>query len=252
MPESTSKKKTTTNRNSALKSTKKTTTAEKRTKPARTLASSANFTKTEEEVKQTSSANRIFRVKRSYFWIVLVLLLLIAVVFLVRNYLIAASVNGQMISRYSVIKELERQGGKQTLDAIVTKTLITQEAKKRNVNITPSDVDAELKRINDNLSKQGQKLDQVLALQGMSKDQLVEQIKLQKMIEKMVGSTGVTDKDVNDYITNNKESLPQDLDEKTLKVQVRQRLEQQKLNEKAQTFVENLRKTAKIDYYIKY
>ena len=109
-----------------------------------------------------------------------------------------------------------------------------------------------MKNISKNLEQQGQKLDQVLALQGMTKEQLVDQIKLQKMLEKMVGKIEVTDKEVDDYITSNQESLPQDQDEKTMKTNVKSSLVQQKMNTKAQELLENLRKNAKINYFVQY
>lgn len=195
---------------------------------------------------------RSVKVKRSYIIIIIVIALLVAAAFLNRSLFVAATVNGQPIGRLSVIKELEKQGGKQTLDAIITKTLIQQEGKKRNITVSQSDIDAEMKKIDANLAKQGQKLDQVLTLQGMTKDQLIEQIKLQKMIEKMVGNTAVSDKEIDDYITANKDSLPQGQDEQTARASVKDRLAQQKLNDSAQKFLDDLKKNAKIDYYVKY
>jgi foldase protein PrsA len=169
-----------------------------------------------------------------------------------KSFIIAAVVNGQPVTRFEVVKELERQGGKQALDSIITKALIIQEANKKKISVSQKDIDTEMKNIEANLAKQGQKLDQVLTLQGMTKDQLIEQIKLQKMIEKMIGPITVSDKEIDDYITANKETLPQDGDEKTLRSNIKTQLTQQKLSTKAQEFLATLRKNAKITTLVSY
>lgn len=206
----------------------------------------------EKSMNTNTQPIKALKVKRSYVLTLLVILLAVAGLLLTRNYLIVAMVNGSPISRFSVISELEKQSGKQVLDSLVTRTLILQEAKEKNINVSQEDVDKELKEIEANLAQQGQKLDQVLDLQGMTKDQLVDQIRLQKMLEKMVGNVAITDEEVNSYIESNKEALPQDQEEAELKANVKSSLAQQKTNTKAQEFLENLRKDAKIDYYVQY
>ena len=48
-----------------------------------------------------------------------------------RGLFVVALVNGEPISRIEVIKALEKQGGKATLDSLVTKKLIAQEARSK-------------------------------------------------------------------------------------------------------------------------
>ncbi len=218
-------------------------------------------TKTKKPTKTTTvvafdSAQKIsspVRLKKSYLlWAIGVIALILAI-YLLRGMFIAATVNGQPISRIAVIRELERQGGKQALNSIVTKNLILQEAKKQNVTVNKEEIDKELKRIEDNIKRQGQTLDQALTLQGMTKENLVEQIRLQKMIEKIVGKDiKVADKEVDEYIAKNQESLPQDQERKVLGAQVKDQLRQQKLNEKVNSWIESLRKNAKISSFVPY
>lgn len=237
----------------AVKSTQKGTAKIQKSSRTRTAAVASPVSKEDmHDTPQNITGSGALRVRKSYFLTFLGILIFVAVLYLFRNLIIAATVNGQPISRVSVISELEKQGGKQALDSLITKTLITQEARKRKVIVSQSDIDGELKKINANLAKQGQKLDQVLQLQGMTKDQLVEQIKLQKMIEKMIGVTAISDKEVDAYIASNKESLPQGQDEKTQRTNVKNQLQQQKLNEKAQKFLEDLRNKAKINRFVSY
>lgn len=158
----------------------------------------------------------------------------------------AAIVNGEPIKRESVVRELERQGGKQALDAFITKTLILQEAKKNNITIEQEVLDAGLDETSKTLERQGQTLDQVLKTQGMTLDQLRDQIRFQKMIEKLIGNIAVSDKEIDEYIAKNKASLPVDLSGNELRDKAVKDLQASKLNIKSQEYLTNLRKQADI------
>ena len=83
------------------------------------------------------------------------LILLFVGLYLFKGIFIAADVNGEKITRFAVIKELEKQSGKQTLESMVTKTLIIQEAKKRDINIGDTEIDTEIAKIAKNIEGQG-------------------------------------------------------------------------------------------------
>lgn len=162
---------------------------------------------------------------------------------------LAATVNGQPIWRLTLVKELDKQAGNRVLDSLITKTLILQEAKKQKVTVGEEEINQTIKEIQDTLAKQGQNLDQLLTLQGMTRDELKEQIKLQKIVEKIVGKeVSVTDKEVSDYLEKNKDVLPKDIKVDDVKKQ----LEQQKISEKANTWIEQLRSGAQINYFVQF
>lgn len=170
-----------------------------------------------------------------------------------KGLLVAATVNGQPITRFELIRELEQQGGKQTLNSLITKTLIQQEAKKQKVTVSDKDIDAEVKQIEGSLSQQGQSLDQALAMQGMTKDVLREQIRIRKIVEKMAAKdVRVTEREVSEYIEKNKDSLPQEGDIESLKKTVTEQLKQQKQSQAIQNWLSNLQSKAKITYFINY
>jgi len=184
-----------------------------------------------------------------------VLIPLIAVIILAlfaytfRSWFVVATVNGQIITRAQLNNEMAQQYGKQVLDSIITKTLVYQEATRQHVTVSQKEVDAAIQQISDTLSKQGQSLDSVLAARGMKKQDLVDQITLQKIVEKLVGKgVAVSDQEVQDYITKNQDSLPTGLSDAQIKQQVKQQLLQQKINDKAQTLVADLQKKANITY----
>ncbi len=193
------------------------------------------------------------RVKRLYVIIAVVVIALAALLYYFRGVFVVAMVNGQPISHIALIQKLEQQDGQQVLNSLVTETLIEQQAKKQGISVSKQEIDADEKQISDNLSKQGQSLNQVLAMQGMTEQSLRDQIRIQKLIEKMLGSQiTVTDKEVNDYISKNKSTLPQNQSQSQLKSTVRSQLKQQKLNEKFQTWLADLKKQANIQYFVNF
>ena len=179
--------------------------------------------------------------------VALVILALCAYTF--RSWFVVATVNGQIISRLQLDQQLEQQYGKEVLDSVITKTLVLQEAQNQHISVSQQEIDDSVKQISDTLSKQGQSLDSVLASRGMTKADLVDQIRLQKIIEKLVGkNVTVSDQEVADYISKNQDSLPTGLSGDQLKQQVKQQLLSQKINDKAQTLVTDLQKKAHITY----
>ena len=146
------------------------------------------------------------------FKFVVILLAAFVLGFISKKYFIAATVNGQVITRFQVIKELEKKQGKSALESIVTQTLIEQEAKAKNATVTAEEIATELKTIEDQISTQGENLDELLAAQGMTRTQLTDQIRLQKLVEKLLGDRlNVTDDEVNRFIEDKIENKIADL-----------------------------------------
>ena len=223
--------------------------AKKPTKPAAPVKK----TETKASTSVASSATRSFKVKKSYVLLVAGLVALAAFLYFFRGLFVAAVVNGQPISRLAIVKEAEKQSGKQSLNNLVRNTIIEQEARKQNVTVSEKEIDDEVKKVEESLTKQGQKLDQVLSLQGMTREDLRKLIRLDKLVGKMVGKDiKVTDKEVDEYIEKNQELLPQEQDENKLKETVREQIKQQKLNEQVRTWLSDLQNKAKVLYFVQY
>jgi foldase protein PrsA len=236
----------------AKKSTAKTTAKVTKTQEPKTVAEK-KVDAPAEKASTASTNGGGFRMKKSYVILVVVIVLLGALLYFFRSLFVAAVVNGQPISRLSVVQEAEKQSGKQVLTTLVRNTLIEQEARKENVTVSDQEINDEIKKLQDNLQKQGQKLDQVLAMQGMSQADLRKLIRLDKLVGKMVGKDiKITDQQVTDYIEKNKEALPQGENESELKNTVRDQLKQQQLNDKVRTWLEQLQSKAKITRFVNY
>lgn len=201
--------------------------------------------------EKTSSPSEVLKKPSSR--ILIGLLLLVGLLYYFKGLFVAALVNGQPISRLSIIQEAEKQTGGQILNSFITKALIFQEAKKQHIFIDKKGIDAEIKKLEENVSKQGQNLDTLLASQGMSRSDLAEQIKLQKIIEKMIAKDiKITNKEIDEFMEKNKDSLVENEPLEKTRESVKQQLTQQKMSEKFRTFLEDLQKKAKIYYFVNY
>ena len=181
------------------------------------------------------------------------LTIIIALIFLIKGFFVAAIVNGEPVGRITIIKELEKQSGKATLENLITKKLILQEAKRRGISVTEAETDSEIKKIEESLKSQNTTLDQALELQGMTRGQLVDEIKIQLSIQKIIGKDiKVSDKEIDDFISQNKDQFPEGTTEAQMKKEAKLSLEQQLIQEKTQAFIEELKKNAKIQYFVEY
>ncbi len=200
-----------------------------------------------ETIKVPESAKPKYIITKPLVVLLAILIIALGLIFTLKNQVIVALVNGQPVTRLELISELEKTSGKKTLDYLVTKTLIFQEAKKENVTVTDSEVSTQLKSLKDNITKSGQNYQALLDAQGITEPQLLEQIKIQKMVDKMAGKgITVSDAEVTDYINKNKDQLPKTATPEELITQVKNQLLQQKISDKTQTWLKALRDKAKI------
>jgi foldase protein PrsA len=190
--------------------------------------------------------------KKVVFAILLALLLGLSAYFL-RNLVVAATINGKPIFRYQVIQRLEEQSGKQMMEALINESLLMQEAQKKNITVTQADVNAELKKIEETLSKQGIKLETALTSQNMTRAGLERNVKLQLFAKKLVEKDiKITQKQIDDYIKQNKESFPATMKPAEVTAQVKQFLIEQETGKKIQEVLAGVRKDAKIMEFVKY
>lgn len=215
------------------------------------------------KISKTSSAGKaalgslparpVIRLKKIHFFILTSGILLIGLLFALRGFFVAATVNGQPIGRFSINSELEQLYGKNSLEQRITSAMIFQEAGKKGVVISDADIEKEYKKSEDTVKKQGQELKQVLASRGYTPETYKSQIKIQKIAEKLFEKdVKVSDKEVEDYLTQNKENLPQDAKPEDLRKNAELSIRQQKIYTKYQAWVDDLRKKAKINYFVDY
>lgn len=170
-----------------------------------------------------------------------------------KSVFVAAWVNGTPISRIALIKQLEKQAGKQTLDGLIDKALILQEGKKSGVNVGAQTLADEVKKIEESLKTQGLELDKALAERGQTREDLNEQIRIQKIIETILGKNiTVTEEDLKTYFDSNKEAFAKGAKLEDVKTQIRDQVIQSKLYSEYQKWIVDLRNKAKIYYFVNF
>ncbi len=177
--------------------------------------------------------------------IAVLVIVLALILFLLKGLFVAATVNGYPITRLALVKELEKSNGSSVLQSLITKELIAQEARRNSVVVTKADIDAEIAKIEETIKAQGQTLEEALLAQGWTRADLEDQIKTQKIVEKLLADkVTITDQEIENYIKENKSTDPREAIEAQLK--------QQKLFEAYQAWIAELMAKAKISYWVKY
>jgi foldase protein PrsA len=216
-------------------------------KSTKVLKSKEPITKTTDVLSQPSPTRLTPQMK--YLLGIAVALALIGAYAYNRYYSIA-SVNGESISRLAYYQALDRQYGKQTLDNMVTEKLINQEAAKANLDIPQEKVDAEIAGIESNLEAQGQSLDDALLIEGMTRQDLIDQIVTKLKVEALGSSDAqVSQEQIDEFLEQNKDFLPEDLDEAEREDLAREQLESQSGNQNIQAWLDSVKASAQIIYY---
>ena len=187
----------------------------------------------------------------------LLILLVVAAVggllYNIKSWFIVAIVNGRPISRLALDHQLEAQYGQATLENEIIKNLILQTGKKENITVTQTQVDERVGKIEAQFTAQGTDLDSLLASQGQTRQDLEEQLKVQLIVEGILGGDiKITDEQIKEYYETNKDFFPKDAVLEDLKEDIRQDVFQQQMGEKFKPWLEELKKEAKIYYFLKF
>ena len=213
--------------------------------------------KEEMNIENVSAIKKVivFVQKINFFQILILLIIVVVGIFgyKYRSEFIVATVNGKPITRFELVKELEKQGATQALDSIIIQKLIAEKSKEKNIEISNEAVASEIKNIQGTLKEQGLELDQALQAQGMTMESLVLQIKVQKQLEKLVeGTSKVTDEQVTSYVKDNAVAFAEGMSEDAKIAQAKVELQKQQLSAGIFTYIESLKTEAKINYLKKF
>lgn len=182
--------------------------------------------------------------------ILILILLAIVLVWKFKGYFIAATVNGQPISRVELNDQLEKKFGSQVLDNIINERLILSATRQKGIFVTDEEINGKIKEIEGRLNGKIS-MDDALKAQGLTKDDLKRQIEIQLSIEKMfVQESTVSAAETDSYIKENSQAYKSATDPAQVKVEVQNILHQQKLSESFDTWFSEIKKGAKIQKYI--
>ena len=186
-----------------------------------------------------------------YGAVALVAVLVLGVLLYTQGFVVVAKVNGESISRLSVVSELEKQAGASVLDSMISDILIEQAATETGVMVTEDEVTTEIATIESQIIAQGGTLEDVLVQQGLSRESLTKQIRTQKILQALLSSDiEVNEEEVDAFLAKNG-PVPEGQEE-AARAQVAEQLRSQKFSTAAQSYVTGLRTQANIQYLVDY
>ncbi len=238
----------------AKKTTKSTSSAKKATAKVATVkpvAKKSVVTKTSPVVPMMSSPTQApAKLDSKKLFKPLVFLLILALVYLLKDEVIVASVNGQPVTRWALVRNLEQQSASTVLENMTLKLLVEQELKKAGVAVSDEEMEAEITKIEEQLAAQGQNLDDLLEAQGLKRAEVKEQLALSKGLEKLLSDkVTVSEEEIQAYFDENKAMMGADVVFEEIKEDIRTQLQQEKLVTEQQKWFAEIKKSAKINYY---
>lgn len=178
--------------------------------------------------------------------------LILGALLVMQGYVVAATVNGKPISRIAIIRELERRAGQQAIDALITKKLIADEARTRNITVDESELTGEIQAIESQMVANGSTLEDQLQQQGITekdmRNQLIEHLTLEKLLAE---KAEVSEEEISAYITDNKVTIPNE-EEREAREKIKEQIREEKVDQLAGPFLAELKAKASITYFVDY
>lgn len=216
---------------------------EKKSRTRRTAAAVLMVTQSRMEDKQLNKLKRLAAVRKFVLSLIVVLVVGLAI-YLTMTRLVIAWVDRRPVWWFEYYSALSEKYGGSLKQQLINEQLVEDEARNRHVSASQQEVNSRLQAI---VTQEGgqSNLDVILAQQGLSVDELKKQIMLQILVNKMFGqNVRVTGDEVNQYIQDNKSQFPDVND--TVRSQVRNQLEQQKVIEAFQAWLAQAEKSNRV------
>ncbi len=174
-----------------------------------------------------------------------VLLGLAGLLYLFSKWFIVALVDKVPVTRAQFYQELDKRYGKQIKEQLVVQQLVLNEAKKRGVTISQQEIEAEYKKVQDQVG--ADMLGNLLAQQNITDKDFRNQLKLQLLVRKMFGQgINITDADIDKYLKDNQATQSaQTIDDKQ-KQQIRDQLTNQKVSQNFQSWLQQAQSSSRV------
>lgn len=180
-----------------------------------------------------------------YLYLAVGLLAISALLLANKSILVSAVVDGRPIWSWELNRVLVDRYGKQTLEGMISEKLIEGEAGKTGAVLNDAEVKAREEEIVKGLGS-GMSLDEILKIQGLSKDEFDRQISLQLTVQKILGKDLViSEADIDNYIATNRATLVA-TEEASLRMEAKQMILDTHVSSKLQPWFNELKAKAKI------
>lgn len=204
-----------------------------------------------EEPVFENSSERKFPLKRKIIVLVVVAVMALAGLgYLFKDKIIVAVINGKPVFRYELSQRLVSSFGKETLENIIVERLIKEEAKSRGVVIGEEDIVKELDKLEKSLGG-GMKLEDALKYQGVTLAAFREQLRLRLQVNRILEKDiTISQEELEKYLADNAKTLIATA-ESERKAEAQEKIKEQKIAEKVQSWISELLAKAKINRFLK-
>ena len=176
----------------------------------------------------------------------LALITLISVYFY--KYGIVATVNGTPIYRLAYVKQLQKSDAT-VINQMIQKALILGEGKNKGLVIDEKIINDQIATIEATLKEQGKTLDEALKIEKMTKEDIINDIKMQKIAENLASpSAEATQEEVDKFLKDNKAYLPTDKTAAELQEIAKTQIKSQAQSAAIDDWFSGLKAAAKIIY----
>lgn len=203
-----------------------------------------------ENKSETNLDQTINQDKKTVFnklpWVIAAVIL-VAVLFVLKNpkMFLAATVNNRPVMVWDLNSQLQKKFASKILDQMIDELLIKEEAAKQKIQASEKEIAEKFTELEKQVGGK-ESLTQLLTGQGMTLDELNEQLRLKILVDKILTkSVTVSEKEIDEYIAKNKDALPS-TDSATQKSNAAAYLKQQKLSDTFQKWYQDLKNKAKI------
>lgn len=204
----------------------------------------------EEPVFENSSERKFPLKKKVIVLAVVVVIALAGLGYLFKDKFIVAVINGKPVFSYELSQRLVSSFGKETLENIIVERLIKEEAKSKGVVIGEEDIVKELDKLEKSLGG-GMKLEDALKYQGVTLAAFREQLRLRLQVNRILEKdVSISQEELEKYLTDNAKTLIATA-ESERRAEAQEKIKEQKIAEKVQSWISELLAKAKINRFLK-
>ena len=193
----------------AAKSVSRTTTATvKVSKPKKTASRKKDTEMTASEINSSENAPKTKVITKKYLYAVVAVIAVVSLLFVASRLWVVAWVDNKPITKFELYDLMEKRDQGKTAEELIVQKLLISEGQKQKQAVTDAEIQAEVAKIEE-LQGGAAQLDQILAVNGTSREDFIELVKLQLLKQKLFGGNiSVTEEQVAAYIEENKDALP--------------------------------------------
>jgi len=184
--------------------------------------------------------------KRDY--IIAAVLALLILAFYKKSWFVAALVNNQPITTAELNQQLHKKYKEQVLSQMINEELLSQEAAKKGIVIQQSQIDEKMKKLEDQYGG-AETLSAILSQQGMTREDLINQTKIQLLVEALYGAeASPSAEEVEKFMEDNKDT-PEATDSAKFREIALEETKQEKLSKLFSERFQVIKEAAKIQIF---